>query len=116
MENLDTGGPTGGPNMLGAAEGGGLMEEARGGKEWEAEGGKGELVVKGEESVDAGANWEEWERGAARGLLRAGSSGTLGREEETEGEVIVPGTDSGLDRPATQSRKVILIWSHQVNE
>lgn len=85
--------------MLGAAEGGGLMEEARGGKEGEAEGGKGELLVKGEESVDAGGNWEERLRGAARGLLKAGSSGTLGREDETEGELTVPGTDSGLDRP-----------------
>lgn len=75
------------------AEGGGLMEEASGGKEGEAEGGKGEILVKGGAIVEAG--------GAARGLLKAGRGGTGGREAETEGEPteLVPGRDRGLDKP-----------------
>lgn len=100
-EKLDTGGPTGGGNMLEAVEGG-LMEEAWGGKEKETAGGTGELLVKGEASVEAGGNWEERESGAARGLLKAGSGGTLGREVETDGELIVPGRGSEVDRPEKQ--------------
>lgn len=58
--------------------------------------------MKGEASVEAGGNWEERESGAARGLLKAGSGGTLGREVETEGELIVPGRGSEVDRPEKQ--------------
>lgn len=58
--------------------------------------------MKGEASVEVGGNWEERESGAARGLLKAGSGGTLGREVETEGELIVPGRGSEVDRPEKQ--------------
>lgn len=60
--------------------------------------------MKGEASVEAGGNWEERGSGAARGLLKAGSGGTLGREVETEGELIVPGRGSEVDRPAVVGR------------
>lgn len=49
------------------------------------EGGKGELLVKGELSVEGGGNWEEMEGGAVRGLLNAGMEGTGGRAVETAG-------------------------------
>lgn len=101
IENVDTGGPTGGADRPTAAGGGGLMEEAIGGTEGEAEGGKGELLVYGEESIEEGGYWEEREGGAVRGLLKAGLEGTGGREVETEGEPMEtePGRDRGLERP-----------------
>lgn len=102
MEKPDTDGPTGGANAPEAegGGGGGLVEEVRGGTEGEAVGGKGELLVKGEESVAGGGKWEERGGGADRGLLKAGREGTGGRAAETEGETeLVPGGDKGLDRP-----------------
>lgn len=98
IEKVDVGGPTGGADMPGAGAGGSLMEEARGCKEGEAEGGKGELLVKG----DAEGNWEEREGGPARELLKAGRDGMGGREVETEGKLmeLVPERVRGLDRPA----------------
>lgn len=118
IENVDTGGPTGGADMPAAAGGGAVMVEAIGGTEGEAEGGKGELLVYGEERIEAGGYWEEREGGGARGLLKeakegggargllkAGMEGTGGREVETEGEPMemepMPGWDRGLDRPET---------------
>lgn len=57
MEKPDAICPTGGGDMLVAiGGGGGLMEETRGGTEGEAEGGKGELLVKGEEREERGGN------------------------------------------------------------
>lgn len=61
MEKLDMGGPTGGADMLETERGGGPMGAARGGKEGEVEGRKGELLVKGETSVEGGGNWEDRE-------------------------------------------------------
>lgn len=46
MEKPDIGGPTGGADMPGTEEGVGLIGEARGGKDGDVEGGKGELLVK----------------------------------------------------------------------
>lgn len=87
------------------------MGEASGGREGEAEGGKGELLVKGEVSVEGGGNWEEREGGEARGLLKAEGEGTGGRVVETEREpmemVLVPGKDRRKDRPETIITKVI---------
>lgn len=102
MEKLDMGGPTGGADMPGAEEGGGLMGEARGGKEGGVEGRKGELLVKGEASVEVEGNWAV----GARGLLKAGRDGTGGRAVEIEElpmkTELVPGRDRGLDRPEIQ--------------
>lgn len=108
IEKLDTGGPTGGANTPEAEGVGGLMEEVRGGTEREGVGGKGELLVKGEGSVEGGRKWEE---GGDRGLLKAGREGTGGRSVETEVEPmeteLVPGGDKGLDRPETQDRDTL---------
>lgn len=102
IEKVDTGGPTGGADMPGTEGGGGLMGETRGGKAGEVEGRKGELLVKGEASVELGGNWEV----AARGLLKAGREGRGGRAVDAEGLLteteLVPGGDRGLDRPETQ--------------
>lgn len=92
MEKVDAGGPMGGGDMPGAKEGGGLMGETRGGKEAEVEGRKGELLVKGEASVEVRGNWEA----AGRGLLKGGMEGAGGRAVDTE---LVPGRGRGLDRP-----------------
>lgn len=104
------GGPTGGADKLGPEGGGALMGETRGGKDGDAEGGNGELLVKGEASVERGGNWEETEGGAARGL-NSGREGTGGRAVETAGEPmemeLVPWKDSGLDRPETQRTNII---------
>lgn len=101
IEKPDTGGPMGGADMPGAGAAAGWVEEDRGGREGEAEGGKGELLVKGAASVEGGGNWEEREGGAAKGLLKAGRGGTEGREVKTEGEPmeteLVPERDG--DRP-----------------
>lgn len=102
MEKLDTGGPTGGADMPGAEPGGGPMEEARGGREGEVEGGNGELLVKWEASEEGGGKWEDREGCGARGLLN-GMEGTGGNAVETEGEPmeteLVPERDRGLDIP-----------------
>lgn len=92
------GGPTGGADMPGTGAGGSLTEEARSGKEGEAVGGKGELLVKGE----AEGNWEEREGGAAKEVVKTGRDGMGGREVETEGKLmeLVPGRVRGLDRSA----------------
>lgn len=92
MKKLDMGGPTGGAGMPGAKEGGGFMSVTRGGKEAELRGTKGELLVKGEASVEAGGNWEAM----GRGLLKAGREGAGGRAVDTE---LVPERVRGLDRP-----------------
>lgn len=101
------GGPTGGP--AGAAMvGGGLMGEARGAIEAEEGGRKGELLVKGDASVELGANWETEAgangEGAAMGLLKAGREAGGGcRTPPSEGLLSVLGRDRGLDRPATHT-------------
>lgn len=112
MEKLDMSGPTGGADMPGAEGGGGLMGEAIGGKDGDMEGGNGELLVKGDVSVERGGNWEETEGGVARALLNAGREGTGDRAVVTAGEPVemelVPWKDSGLDRPEIQKTNITL--------
>lgn len=104
MKKLDMGGPTGGAGMPGAKEGGGFMSVTRGGKEAELRGTKGELLVKGEASVEAGGNWEAM----GRGLLKAGREGAGGRAVDTE---LVPERVRGLDRPETQQTPQDAVWT-----
>lgn len=92
------GGPAGGTDM--PAAGGVLMEEARWGNEGEAEGGKGELLVRGETRVEVGGGgWEGSRGGTARGLLKAGGAGPEGRGAGTVDKPMETELLTGPDRP-----------------
>ncbi len=79
------------------------MVETNGGKDGEVEGGKGELLVRGEASEEVGGKLEV----EMRGLLKVGKEGIGGGVVDTEGfgmeTKLVPERDRGLDRPETQA-------------
>jgi len=71
-------------------------------------GGKGELLVKGETSVEAGGNWQGRVEGVTPGVLRTEGGRTEEKAVEPVDEPmemeLLPGRDRGLDRPETKTK------------